>query len=199
MPNSDNLDKKMSLKEAEGTSRKQAPFGIGHKVAIWLVLSTYFLCVLIWDSPPGALKSNLIPLMAPLMEATSIGQGWSVFSPDVREANYHETALITFQDGLQKLYEFPRMQKLGYWERFRSEKFRKMFFDCMPWPNFQQFLPDFAKFVAEANEWPGNSPYTVALIHHSIRMPEPEKGPWVNRSDWPEHTHQLTYYVYQVR
>jgi hypothetical protein len=199
MPNSDNLIKHMSLKEAGVASRKQPPFSIGHKVILYVVLSTYFLCIFIWDSPPGPLKTILIPFISPLIEATSTGQGWSVFSPEVREQNYHETALITFQDGLQKLYEFPRMQKLDYGQRFRSEKFRKMFFDCMPWPAFQQFLPDFAKFVTDANEWPGNSPRTVCLIHHSCKTPQPEQGPWINRSDLPEHTHMLTYYFYRPR
>ena len=197
MPNSDDI-KRMSLKEAGASSLTQPPFSPLHKVAIWAVLSAYFLFVFIWDSPPGPLKTVLTPLIAPFIEATSIGQGWSVFSPDVREQNYHETALITFQDGLQKLYEFPRMQKLDHWERFRSEKFRKMFYDCMPWPDHQQFLPDFAKFIVEANTWPGNSPHTVAFLHHSCLTPQPEKGPWINRCDLPEHTRQLTYYFYHV-
>src|ERR1700677_4307086 len=105
MPSSENKIKQMSSQEAEAFSRGQAPFSVVHKLAIWTVLSTYFICVLTWDSPPGPLRSRLIPLMAPLIEATSIGQGWSVFSPDVREVNYHETALIRFKDGLQKLYE----------------------------------------------------------------------------------------------
>lgn len=199
MPSPDNAVKLMSLEEAASFSPDPKTLSMQQKIVIWALLSTYFICVLTWDSPPGPIREMLIPAIAPIMEATSIGQGWSVFAPDVREANYHETALITFKDGLQKLYEFPRMQKLDLATRFRREKFRKMFFDCMPWPDNQQFLPDFAKFIVDANTWPGNSPATVALFHHSCKTPQPEQGPWINRSDLPEHTHLLTYYHYRNR
>ncbi len=199
MPSPSSKIKKMSMEEAASCSPPPQGFSVPHMLAIWLVLSTYFICIFVWDSPPGPLRDILVPIVSPIIEGASIGQGWSVFSPDVREANYHETALITFKDGLQKLYEFPRMQKLGYWERFRSEKYRKMFFDCMPWPDFQQFLPDFAQFVVDANEWPDNPPVVVSLFHHNCRTPQPDQGVWVDRSDLPEHTRQVTYYIYRNR
>jgi hypothetical protein len=191
--------KAMSAQEAMSFSQMQEGLVLPRKLAVWAILSTYFFCVFVWDSPPGPLKTALVPIIAPLIEATSIGQGWSVFSPDVREANYHETALIKFKDGLLKLYEFPRMQKLDLLTKFRCEKYRKMFFDCMPWPDHLQFLPDFSKFVADLNSWPDNPPKSVSFLHHSCRMPQPDPSHWVNRSDFPEHTLQRTYYVYHVR
>ena len=152
--------------------------------------------MLTWISPEGPLKAAILPYISPIVAATGIGQSWSVFSPDVREANYHETALITYKDGLLKLYEFPRMQKLDYLKRFRDEKFRKLFFDCMPWPEYKQFLPDFAQYVADCNESPSNPPQMISLIHHNCRTPEPDPDHWISRSDLPEHTVQHTYYVY---
>ncbi len=191
-------DKRIFENTPVASPRQQKPFSIAHKVLIWVLLTSYFTYVVIWISPEGALKSNLLPFITPVMYGTGIAQSWSVFSPDVREANYHETALISFQDGLLKLYEFPRMQKLDYWERFRCEKYRKMFFDCMPWPDHQQFLPDFARYVAEANASDNNAPQTVALMHHNCRTPLPDPNHWVNRCDLPEHTRQTTYYFYHV-
>jgi hypothetical protein len=191
--------KPMSAQEAIIFPPRQESFSLVRKLAIWVLLSSYFICVLIWISPEGTLKSVLLPFITPIAQATGICQSWSVFSPDVREANYHETALISFKDGLLKLYEFPRMQKLSIWERFRREKYRKMFFDCMPWPDHQQFLPDFAQYVADANSSISNPPEMVSFIHHHCRTPQPEPQHWVNRSDLPEHTGQTTYYVYYVR
>lgn len=147
-------------------------------------------------SPEGPLKSAILPFISPIIAATGIGQSWSVFSPDVREANYHETALIAFDDGLLKLYEFPRMQKLDYLERFRCEKFRKIFFDCMPWPEYKQFLPDFAQWVADSNQRANNQVQMVSLIHNHCRTPQPDPEHWVNRCDLPEHNNQTTYFVY---
>jgi hypothetical protein len=178
---------------------KQQPLGLSRRLAIVALLFSYFTLVIIWINPGGPLPTFLMPTITPIIHTFGIGQSWSVFSPDVREANYHETALICFDDGLLKLYEFPRMQKLGYLERFRSEKFRKLFYDCMPWPDFKQFLPDFGRFVASANYCAANPPDFVALIHHSCRTPSPDVQPWINRSDLPEHTFQATYYVYKFQ
>jgi hypothetical protein len=90
------------------------------------------------------------------------------------------------------------MQKMNYWERFRSEKLRKMFFDCMPWPDYGQFLPDFARFMIDGNQWPGNSPQMVSLIHNHCPTPQPDPDHWIKRCDLPEHTEQTTYYVYST-
>lgn len=196
---SDSQTKQISFNEAAVLSPQQKPFSLIHKLGIWILLSGYFFCVVSWISPEGTLKAILLPAISPIIYATGIGQSWSVFSPDVREANYHETALISFKDGLLKLYEFPRMQKLSYWERFRDEKYRKLFFDCMPWPDHQQFLPDFSKYVADANANIHNPPQMVSLIHHHCRTPQPDSEHWVNRSDLPEHTGLTNYYVYYVR
>jgi hypothetical protein len=178
---------------------KQSPLTLARKLAICALVFGYFALIITWINPIGPLQTTLMPTITPIIHTFGIGQSWSVFSPDVREANYHETALISFDDGLLKLYEFPRMQKLGLIERFRSEKFRKVFYDCMPWPDFKQFLPDFAKYIARANSCPANQPDFVALIHHSCRTPSPENEPWVNRSDLPEHTIHFAYYVYKVQ
>ncbi len=196
---SDSQTKPAPVQEIIVSRRTQEPFSLFHKLAIWILLTSYFGYVLIWISPEGPLKSYLLPLISPVIYATGIGQSWSVFSPDVREANYHETALISFENGLLKLYEFPRMQKLDYLKRFRDEKYRKMFFDCMPWPDHQQFLPDFARSVANANACIGNPPQTVSLIHHHCRTPQPDPEHWINRCDLPEHTALTVYYYYYVR
>src|SRR5277367_4966963 len=101
--NPDSETKPMDVKDAINFSRQQAPLSLVHRLSIWVLLSTYFFCVITWISPEGTLKAYLLPLISPIIYATSIGQSWSVFSPDVREANYHETALVSFKDGLQKL------------------------------------------------------------------------------------------------
>jgi hypothetical protein len=189
-----------SVKQEDAELRsKQRTLSLTRRLAIGAMLFTYFALVIIWINPNGPLPTVLMPTITPIIHTFGIGQSWSVFSPDVRESNYHETALICFDDGLLKLYEFPRMQKMNYLERFRSEKFRKLFYDCMPWPDFKQFLPEFGKYVASANYCAANPPDFVALIHHSCRTPSPEVEPWIKRSDLPEHTFQTTYYLYKVQ
>lgn len=170
-----------------------------NKSLVCALLFTYFFCVFTWVSPEGPCKDALLFWLRPFIEATCICQSWSVFSPEVRNTNYHETALIYFQDGSVKIYEFPRMEKLDYLKRFRREKFRKMFCDCMPWAPYTQFQSDFARFVARANTCPSNQPTMVTLVHNWRSMPPPDPEHWVKRSDLPEHTKQTPLYVYRVQ
>src|ERR1700677_1715516 len=125
----------MNIKEALTAPPLKIPFSKYTKLTVWALLLTYFVSVFIWISPEGPFKEAMLYFIKPLIGATSIGQSWAVFAPEVRDDNYHETALICFEDGSVKIYEFPRMEKLDYLQRFRREKFRKMFLDCMPWPD----------------------------------------------------------------
>jgi len=178
---------------------KEKHIGKYNKLAVCTLLFAYFFFVFIWVSPEGPCKDAILYWIKPFGEATSICQSWSVFSPEVRNSNYHETALIYFQDGSVKLYEFPRMEKLDYLTRFRREKFRKMFCDCMPWSPYTQFQSDFARFVARANTCPSNEPMMVTLVHNWRLMPPADPDHWVNRSDLPEHTNQTPLYIYHVQ
>jgi hypothetical protein len=192
-------NKVMSVASALVAEGPEKPFTQYNKIAAWLLLVTYFGCILTWLSLEGPFKNALLYFVKPVIGATCIGQSWSVFSPEVRNSNYHETALIYFQDGSVKLYEFPRMEKLDYLKRFRREKFRKMFCDCMPWPPYTQFQSDFAKYVARANTCPDNHPIMVTLVHNWRLMPIADPNHWVNRDNLPEHTHQTPYYIYYVQ
>ena len=189
----------MTVAEALAAQPPEKPFHRGNKLVVCALLFFYFYSVIVWISPEGPFKNALVYPVRPLIAATGIGQSWSVFSPEVRNTNYHETAVIYFQDGSEKLYEFPRMEKLDYLTRFRREKFRKMFCDCMPWPPYTQFMPDFARYVARANTCPGNEPIMVTLVHNWRPMPPADPQHWVNRSDLPEHTIQTPLYVYYVQ
>ncbi len=189
----------MNLKEALTAPALEKPFGKYNKLSVWVLLLTYFLSVFIWISPEGAFKNAMLYYIKPLIGATSIGQSWSVFAPGVRDSNYHETALICFEDGSSKLYEFPRMEKLNYWLRFRREKYRKMFLDCMPWPDFSLFLPEFARYIARSNACPGNEPVMVTLVHNWCPMPPADPEHWVQRDQLPEHIMQTPLYVYRVQ
>src|SRR5688572_7238637 len=39
-------------------------------------------------------------------------QNWKLFSPVIRDINFHPVGIITFQDGFKEVWEPPRMDKL---------------------------------------------------------------------------------------
>ena len=145
-------------------------------------------------SNPGPLKIALLDLITPVATPLSLLQSWAGFNQ--RETNYHETAVISFQDGSLKLYEFPRIQKLKYLKGISSEQYRKVFYDYMPWAGYQNFLPDFAEFLIHANEENYNQPTMVSLMHSWCYIPPPNVDNWCAPNNLPEHTNQRTYFVY---
>lgn len=171
----------------------------GARVAISIYLVTFLLVVTIWllpDWTPG--KWILTPYAWPVMSAMGWVQNWSLFAPDVREVNYHCTAAIDFADGTTRYYEFPRMQKLGLWHKFRSEKMRKLFGDYMPWPGGEPFLKDIARYLAAANSDPKNPPQMVTIMTNWHGIPKPDAPKWIYRDQLPEHTDKSITFVYPV-
>ncbi len=147
--------------------------------------------------PDCDLKFNLTPMIRPIFFGCGLIQYWSLFSPEVREQIYHCNAIITFADGSNKNYEFPRPPKMGQVEKFQHEKLRKVFLEHMPFPSGTQFLPDFARFVARCNADPKNPPTQVAIVFNYIQTPPPD-SPYM-RDSLPEHIYKTTLFNYRVR
>ena len=62
----------------------------------------------------------------------SLDQNWRLFSPHLSELNMHMTNVLTFEDGTKMAWDFPRMERLSQFGRFKDEKFRKWAVDCLP-------------------------------------------------------------------
>lgn len=187
----------------------------GKPTGIWqFVLSVFMLAYLVpvvyWlfhdmptqllEPPPTSeLKAQLESATRKTMIAFGSSQHWSVFSPTLNHTIYHETALITFKDGATKIYEFPRMAKLSYFERFKHEKLRKIFGDCIPWPGYEQFLPSVASYLALSNNDDANPPTILVFQRNTNENPKPDPKNWNYRDKLPWHTTKDITFVYGVR
>jgi hypothetical protein len=204
-------EKLLTVEEALNTGvSKVAP----HKS--WLALLTvfilaYYVPVLFWlfrdyptpdeSIPPpqfpfkGALEANCMKAMVFFGSV----QCWSVFSPLVNHKVYHETAVITYEDGASKIYEFPRMSKKSYFERFKHEKLRKIFGDCIPWPGYENFLPSVSRYLALSNCNPQNQPAMLSFVFNVSENPKPDPKNWNYRDNLPWHSDKFVNFVYGVR
>lgn len=173
-------------------------------VAFWIpVLFWLFRDLPLADealTPPSwYLKDDLEKYCMQAMIFCGSVQCWSVFSPHLNHTIYHESAVITYRDGSSKIYEFPRMSKLSYWERFKHEKLRKVFGDCIPWPGYEPFLPSVARFLALSNCDRNNQPEIVSFVFNSAINPRPDRANWNYRDNLPFHTDKSITFVYSVR
>lgn len=173
------------------------------KIAANVFLIVSLITILAWLTPDWIIGKPLVTRFTwPIMASSGLIQHWSLFSPSVRNINYHCVANIEFSDGTVRCYEFPRTEKMWGLEKFRAEKKRKMFGDCMPWANYAQFLPNIARYLARANydlASPAIKPVRVSILKYSAITPPPDTKNWTYRDELPFHTDGNTIFAYQVK
>lgn len=171
------------------------------KTALEIVISAitvvYFFLVIMWLCPSSELTTRIVAPIKFFWLFWGLEQNWKLFSPLIRNINYHTSATITFQDGTETVWEPPRMEKLSLIDKFRLEKFRKWSVDSLPWPDYKEFWPDFARYVGRKYYVAQNPPVSLSLILHWIEIPLPEKN--VARDSLPEHTKTSTVFFYRYR
>lgn len=165
-------------------------------------LALFFFVVGSWLLPDSVFPNKWIVTQFtwPIMNTMGWVQCWSLFSPEVREVNVHCNAIITFQDGTTKIYEFPRTQKMDLGTKFVHEKLRKLFIDNMGWKNTSKpFLPSISRYIARANYDGNNPPKTITLLVNMVPMPNPDPKNWKYIDQLPEHTNKEILAIYQVK
>lgn len=198
MSETNSTQKYLSVDEALDKAPSRPKLDEFWKVILNCFFVFYLFVILTWFLDESPLRNKLIDLTWKPMAAFGWYQSWSLFSPDVRHVIYHETAVITFEDGSTKMYEFPRTSEMSQIERFRREKLRKMYGDCMPWPGYAVFLPMFARHLAYSNANPENPPKLVTFIFNMATNPPPDGPNFVMRDNLPKHTQKVLTFVYQV-
>jgi len=151
------------------------------RVFINIFIITYFTIIVIWlwvDTPaPIGLVSHMaqgvVNKAAAIAHLTGLGQSWTLFSPKVREDNIYTLVVITYQSGMLKVSELPRMEKLNVFEKWRQEKFRKLFNDNFPFPKYTMLRPPVSRFLIRANAKPGDPPIRLAYFLVSEPFPLP--------------------------
>ncbi len=131
------------------------------------------------------------------MYFTGLNQSWAFFSPNLNTENSYTLLVVTLDNGLLKLVELPRMDKLTLLEKMQQEKYRKLFSDNMPNPGYAFMRPDIARSVVRANIEPDNKPMRVAFFRVFAPIPPPGTAPTVKSiADNCQHEPVEKYFVY---
>jgi hypothetical protein len=133
----------------------------------------HLFALTIWLLPQCALRQDCIALVTPYMTYTGFMQGWTMFSPNPANMDLYVEARITYADGRVRGWNFPRMVRLGYLDRYRQERWRKLIENGHLDEN-QMVWPSLARYAARRNNlYPGNPPVSVALVRHFRPIPPP--------------------------
>ena len=137
----------------------------------WLIhafVLFHLAAAVVWaftDSPPRTkLERAARGRFAFYMFPTGLWQAWDMFAPNPALANVYLETEVTFRDGSRTMWKVPRMEQLGYWERYRKERYRK-------WANER---------VASAGEGPGGALLCNAAARFAARQVERPDNPAVS-------------------
>jgi len=148
-----------------------------------------YACAL-WNLP------NTDPLISPLIADTTdadgkvhhtivrdymVGsgfmQGWGMFAPDPYSLDVYVEARVHYADGSTKIWPFPRMNKMSFWQRYGKERWRK-YIEVAHQDSWNFLWPVMGRYAArENNTNPNNPPVTVDLIRHFRLVRAPDQAP----------------------
>jgi hypothetical protein len=124
-------------------------------VAINFFLIFHLWGIACWCAP---VDSPLIPLCRNLLRPyflwSGLFQSWDMFAPVPKGANTCLKAVLRYQDGSSRTWEFPRMDQMSFTDV--KERYRK-FADYLQGENTDELLPDAARFIARLNSPPGKT------------------------------------------
>ncbi|MBX9696251.1 MAG: hypothetical protein K2Z81_27940, partial [Cyanobacteria bacterium] len=149
-----------------------------------------------WLLPESEPKRRVVEPIKVLWLFFRLDQNWSLFSPVIRNINYHTVAVVTYRDGFKRIWELPRMERLNWIDKFRKEKFRKWSVDSLPWEDHKEFWPYFARYVGRELYNAENPPAEFSLCLFWAPIPAPKETDMVMREKLPVHTkftHVFTY------
>jgi hypothetical protein len=152
------------------------------RIAITAFVVFNLFAIVSWCVP---LESPLIArcrdLSLPYLRWTGLFQKWDMFAPDPSKLNNYVGAVITYRDGTRSLWNFPRMENLGFFEKYLKERYRKYANDNLRLDSNSALWPDAARYIARVNNQPSNPPITVGLVRYWSVVPPPGgegSAPW---------------------
>src|SRR6476661_10844722 len=90
----------------------------------WLInafILFHLYIIVVWGLPGSNFRTLLCSGISDYVVYTGLWHSWDMFSPDPLSINFNLKAEISYQNGMVRTWTFPRMEKLGYWERFHQE------------------------------------------------------------------------------
>jgi hypothetical protein len=124
---------------------------------------------------------------------------WDMFAPMPLTINFRCEAEIVYEDGSTRLWDFPRMEKLGIFRRIPAERYRK-WAERVRLDSYSVVWDDTARFIARLNNIkPGNPPVIVTMSRIWGAIPPPSQGDYQPIPAEYILTNRYTFHMYSVQ
>lgn len=152
----------------EQTTRDTAPKPAEGKAFLQGAISVFILfhlvAIICWAMPVNSpLFAVVNEMTRPYLLWTGLFQSWDMFAPDPIKTNTYVKAVVITQNHHVHVWSFPRMDQLGFGQRYQKERYRKFVEDMLREQN-AALLPDVVKHIARFYNDPADPPQKVLLI-----------------------------------
>jgi hypothetical protein len=163
--------------------------------AISVFLLFHIVVIFCWSVPLNSLLVTAVKeSVRPYMHWAGLFQVWDMFSPNPLNLNTYLEAELTFRDGSTRVWKFPKMQELGYVERYFKERYRKFGNERVRLDANSALWPDAARYIARINNNPSNPPTVVRLVRYWSEIAPPT----ADGSHPPEPWHHFVFFIHFV-
>jgi hypothetical protein len=168
---------------------------LGGLFVVNLFIVFHVAAFLAWCLPIQSLiVTNFKERIKSYMLASSLFQSWDMFAPDPLRLNLRVDAEITFRDGETRTWYFPRMDELGFVDRYFKERYRKYATEYLRADGYEALRPDAARYVARLHNQPENPPVTVTLYRSWSQMQRPAPDGSYRADPWT----RVSFFTYTV-
>lgn len=183
--------------DAPATSEPSRPLSRNARIALTAFVAFHLFVIVIWSMPLDiALVVQAREAVKPYVLWTGLFQKWDMFAPDPSKLNNYVAATLTYRDGSRSEWEFPRMENLGYVDKYFKERYRKYACDNLRLDARSALWPDAARYIARLNTSnAANPPVEVDLVRHWSEIAPPGPNGEAHFSPWSEYV----FYRYPVQ
>ncbi len=155
-------------------ARPSRGLGLPRRLLISGFILFHIVATLLWILPESALRTRLFALPQQYISRVGLWQSWGMFAPEPSNLNLYLTATVSYADGSQRSWEWPRPEQLDLFSRYQQERYRK-FTEYGRLDAYRYLWPSMAQFAAQqlpASD-PANPPVRVQLWRHWWFVPPP--------------------------
>jgi hypothetical protein len=151
--------------------QKQQSTGV-KRILINLFIVLHLLVMILWGLPGSGFRTSMVRWFEPYVIKSGLWHGWDMFSPNPLSLNFNLEAEIVRKDGTTNYWFFPRMEKLGLFERYQKERHRK-WRERVRQDAFSMIWDDTCRWIAREHWNPTNPPIRISLTRHWSAIPPP--------------------------
>lgn len=163
----------------------------------WLVslfIFAYIFSTALSLLPVSPLRNALFDPIRPIILYTGLWQNFVLFAPEPPKSNIDITAKVTKKNGQTVDWQYPRMDKLSFFDRIEKERYRSFGNDYTNY--YEVFRPDLARYIARLHRDQQNPPRTIEIERHWADIPSP--GANIDKAA-PAHDKHSIIFTYAVQ